>query len=163
MQKQLFIITESPVGKQNSPPQARPKIAPIETSNLSRQRVPGMEGGVGGSLRNRSVAYGSSQDLYVPYVLWSFRIIWSDIRDILPRIGSLNMGQKRTRVLIFQCFDNNKYTSGRRKLVEIVGAPNSPNRDSAGKDLTCTSALVLIRISKDLSTKLEYWSIFENN
>ena len=47
MQKQLFIITESPVGKQNSPPQARPKIAPIETSNLSRETVPVWRGGWG--------------------------------------------------------------------------------------------------------------------
>ena len=55
----------------DSSPQAPPKIAPIETSEVSRERVPGMEAGVGGSLRNRSVAYGSSQDMYVPYVLWS--------------------------------------------------------------------------------------------
>ena len=53
----------------DSSPQAPPKIAPIETSEVSRERVPGMEAGVGGSLRNRSVAYGSSQDMYVPYVL----------------------------------------------------------------------------------------------
>ena len=47
----------------DSSPQAPPKIAPIETSEVSRERVPGMEAGVGGSLRNRSVAYGSSQDM----------------------------------------------------------------------------------------------------
>ena len=54
----------------DSSPQAPPKIAPIETSEVSCERVPGMEAGAGGSLRNRSVAYGSSQDMYVPYVLW---------------------------------------------------------------------------------------------
>ena len=45
--------------------------------------------------------------------------ILSDIWDILPWLDNLNMGQKWSRVFVFRSFSNNKFTSGREKVVEV--------------------------------------------
>ena len=45
-----------------------------------------------------------------------------DILDILPCIGSYNMGQKCSRVLVFRVFSNNKSTCER---TEAVGGSGS--------------------------------------
>ena len=43
----------------------------------------------------------------------------SDIWDILPWLDNLDMGQKWSRVFVFRSFSNNKFTSGREKVVEV--------------------------------------------